>query len=412
MRFIGMSNPFEIVGSEIASEQQIEDALGELYNSKPHVTASIGVALAGLSACMTGSVWAGTSATLIALACLVFRVSIERRFVARGPGPLDPKWTRLFVIGAALSSFGFGLSGAILLYDTSLATQTIIIGVACAVVQGAAGRAYMMPGTAFIYIASIIGMMGIAALADGNYLLVPAFPLYFYFLASFIMQMVNNRLRQLRAEQTADRLFQEITEKNELLRIANEALATKAYEDPLTGLANRRKFDLFLTENLAAAQQDQSAISLMMIDVDHFKSFNDTYGHQSGDECLQLLSRAISNTVSDDGNLVARYGGEEFVVILPGQDLAKAKIIAESVRIAVRLTDLDTLPNAPPRQTISIGLVSCQANAATTRDALLAAADAALYAAKKQGRNRVCVCSGSVAEAQHKVLPLSAVHQA
>lgn len=410
MRFIAMWNPFEIVGSEIASEQQIEDALRELYNSKPHVTASIGVGLAGLSACMTGSVWAGTVATLIALACLVFRILIERRFVARGPGPLDPKWTRLFVIGAVQSSFGFGLSGAILFYDTSVATQIIIIGVACAVVQGAAGRAYMMPGTAFIYIASIIGMMGIAALIDGNYLLVPAFPLYFYFLASFILQMVNNRLRQLRAEQTADRLFQEITEKNELLRIANEALATKAYQDPLTGLANRRKFDLILSERLAAAHQDQSAISLLMIDVDHFKSFNDTYGHQAGDECLQLLSTAISNTVSEDGNLVARFGGEEFVVILPGQDLAKARITAENVRIAVRLTDLDALPNSPPRQTVSIGLVSCQPGLATTRDAMLAAADTALYKAKKQGRNRVCTSSGP-GEEQQRPQPLGVASQ-
>ncbi len=407
MRFLSMWNPFEIVGSEIASEEQIEDALGELYNVRPHITASLGIGLAGVSACMTGAVWAGALATLIALACLVFRILIERRFVARGPGPLDPKWIRLFVIGAVQSSFGFGLSGAILFYDTSLTTQTIIIGVACAIVQGAAGRAYMMPGTAFIYIASVIGMMGIAALADGNYVFVPAFLLYFTFLASFVMQMVNNRMRQLRAEQTADRLLQEITEKNELLRIANEALATKAYEDPLTGLANRRKFDLVLADSLATARKDRSAISLMMIDVDHFKAFNDTYGHQAGDECLQRLSGTISTTVSGEGSLVARYGGEEFVVILPAEQLANAMNIAEQVCIAVRLTSLESLPNSPPRQTISIGLVSCNAGQQTTPEAMIAAADAALYEAKKQGRNRACVYS-EPAEAQQETLPLMA----
>ncbi|MEM5474285.1 GGDEF domain-containing protein [Hoeflea sp. AS60] len=410
MRFLSMWNPFEIVGSEIASEQQIEDALRELYNAKPHVTATIGVALAGLSACMTGAVWAGALATLIALVCLLFRIVIERRFVVRGPGPLDPKWTRLFVIGAVQSSFGFGLSGAILFYDTSLTTQIIIIGVACAIVQGAAGRAYMMPGTAFIYIACIMGMMGTAALADGNYILAPAFPLYFYFLASFIMKMVKNRVRQLQAEQTTDRLLKEITEKNELLRIANDALATKAYEDSLTGLANRRKFDLCLDESLAAAQRDGSPISLMMIDVDHFKSFNDTYGHQSGDECLQQLSKAISATISVSGSLVARYGGEEFVVILPGQTLAQAKITAEGVRVAVWLTDLDTLPNSPPRQTVSIGLVSCDASSQPTHDAIIAAADAALYKAKKQGRNRVCV-HATQTETEVNVLPFGTAHQ-
>jgi diguanylate cyclase (GGDEF)-like protein len=205
--------------------------------------------------------------------------------------------------------------------------------------------------------------------------------------------MVSNRLCQLNAEQTADRLYQEITEKNELLRIANETLATKAYEDPLTGLANRRKFDLVIAETLSGAQSDGSPISLLLIDVDHFKSFNDTYGHQSGDECLQHLTKAISTTISAPGSLVARYGGEEFVVILPGQDCAEATLTAENIRVAVRLTSLDMLPNAPPRQTISIGLVSCKAGSLMTRDAMLAAADAALYEAKNLGRNRVCVYS-------------------
>ena len=395
MRFVAMWNPFELVGREIASERQIEETLRELYNSNPHILATLGISLAGLSACLTGAVWAGTMATLIALTCLFFRIFIERSFVARSSGALDPKWIRLFVIGALLSSFGWGLSGAMLLFDTSAATQAIIIGVACAIVQGAAARAYMMPGTAFIYVAVIMGLMSIAAFADGNYLIVPAFPLYFCFLASFIVQMVKNRLRQLHAEQTTDRLFKEITEKNELLRIANETLATKAHEDPLTGLANRRKFDLVLAESLADAERNRSAISLMMIDVDHFKSFNDSYGHQSGDECLQLLSKAISATISGDGNLVARYGGEEFAVILSGEDQAGAAVIAERARLAVRLAALDTLPNSPPRQTVSIGLVSCDAGSIATRETLLAAADAALYEAKKQGRNRVCVYSGA-----------------
>ena len=181
-----------------------------------------------------------------------------------------------------------------------------------------------------------------------------------------------------------------------LFRSANEALATKAHEDPLTGIANRRKFDIALAECLAAAQHNQSAISLLMIDVDHFKSFNDTYGHQAGDECLQMLSKAISATLSDPNSLVARYGGEEFVVLLPGEDLAKAMLTAEQIRLAVRLTLLDTLPNVPPSQTVSIGLVSCQVSSETTRESMLADADAALYEAKKQGRNRICVHSATV----------------
>jgi len=392
MRFLAMWNPFTIVGREIASERQIEDTLRELFSSKPHILAAFGVGLASLTAGLSGSVTAGLLSALVVLACLGYRIYIEQLFLARGPGALDPRWIRLFVFGSLLSGFGWGLSAAMLMYDTSPGTQIITVAVACAIMQGAAGRAYMIPGTAFINIALVIGQMSVAAFADGNYVFLPAGLLYSAFLASFIMQMVNNRIRQLRAEQTADRLLSEIIEKNELLRIANETLATKAYEDPLTGLANRRKFDLVLAETVTAARQDRSAISLMMIDVDHFKPFNDTYGHQSGDECLQLLSRAINDVVSGfDGALVARYGGEEFVVILPGENETAALAMAERIRVAVRLTALDTLPNAPPRQTVSIGLVSCPPGSATSREEMLAAADAALYEAKKQGRNRICV---------------------
>ena len=405
MRFLAMWNPFTIVGRNIASDRQIEDTIRELFSSRPHVLATLGIGLAGLSAGLSGSVTAGLLAALVVLACLGYRIYIERLFLARGPGALDPRWIRLFVFGSLLSGFGWGLSAAMLMYDTSPGTQIITVAVACAIMQGAAGRAYMIPGTALINIALVIGQMSLAAFAAGNYVFLPAGLLYSAFLTSFIMQMVNNRMRQLRAEQTADRLPQEIIEKNELLRIANETLATKAYEDPLTGLANRRKFDLVLSEALASAGRDGAAISLMMIDVDRFKAFNDTYGHQSGDECLQLLSRAISATVSGDGSLVARYGGEEFVAILPGKDQAAALALAERIRIAVRLTALDTLPNSPPRQTVSIGLVSRRPNSATTAEEMLAAADAALYEAKKKGRNRVCVYSGSGQEQMQGLSP-------
>lgn len=399
MQFLQMWNPFIFVGRDIASRQQLEMTVRELFNSKPHLAATLGISLAAVSAAMGGQLWSAIGATSVATSCLLVRIVLERRFVTRSPGEVDPKWSRVFVYGSLLSGFGWGLSAAILFYGGSPQTQAITMAVACAVMQGAAGRAYMMPGTALWNIALVIGQMSIVAFAGGEYLHIPAFLLYFVFLASFIMQMVQNRLRQLHAEQMADRLFHEVKEKNELLRIANETLATKAYEDPLTGLANRRKFDLCFAESLAAAAQDRTPISLMLIDVDHFKAFNDTYGHQSGDECLQLLTKALGNTITGTGNLVARYGGEEFVVILPGQDMVEAKIIAEKARIAVRLTSLDSLPNAPPRQTISIGLVSCKGGSKTTRDAMLAAADAALYEAKKRGRNRVCVYS-DISEAE------------
>jgi diguanylate cyclase (GGDEF)-like protein len=391
LRLAAMWNPFNFVGEDMASNRHVEDTFRELYSARPHIMATLGIGLAGLTAYFSGSPAAGILATLLAAMCLCVRYDMSRRFAARSAGKMDPKWVRLFVAGSLMSGLGLGTACALLFYDTSMATQTMTLGVVCAIVQGVAGRAYMMPGTASINTACIITLVSLAAVADGNYVIAPAGLLYFLFLSNFIRQMVQNRQRQLRAEQLADRLFKQVLDKNELLRIANETLAAKAYEDPLTGLANRRKFDLALSESLTATRNRSTALSLMMIDVDHFKDFNDTYGHQAGDGCLQALSSAITRTVSQTGSVVARYGGEEFVVILPDVDRAGALVIAEQIRIAVRLTNLADLPNKPPSQTVSIGIASCEDGELRSREEILSAADAALYEAKKQGRNRVCV---------------------
>ena len=211
MHLFAMWNPFRFVGYRIASKRQIDATVRELSSIKPHVTATLGFSLAGLSAALSGSMWTGIAASLVVLAGLLLRIVMERLFLARRPGELEQKWLRIFVYGSVLTGFSWGLSGALLLVGTSAQTQALAMATACAVMQGAAGRAYMMPGTALINIALIIGQMSVGAFADGNYIYVPAFLLYFTFLASFIMHMVNNRLVQLRAEQTADRLFREIT---------------------------------------------------------------------------------------------------------------------------------------------------------------------------------------------------------
>ncbi|OCW58636.1 GGDEF domain-containing protein [Hoeflea olei] len=406
MRAVEMWNPYVIAGRSLASERQVIETLRELFNSKPHVMATLAIALAGLGAAMSGMPGKGLAATLIALACGLFRIHIEHRFLTRTSHALDPSWLRLFVVGGLLSGAGWGIAGAILLYQTSPDTQTITLAVMCALVQASAGRAYMIPGTALISIALVCTGVSIGAIGSGNYLIALFAALYFSFLHRFIAHTVRHRLSQLRAEQTAERLLEEITEKNELLRLANEALAAKANADPLTGLANRRKFDLAFTKSLQAAQHDKAPISLMMIDIDHFKAFNDTYGHQAGDECLMAVSRVLEETISGEGSLVARYGGEEFVAVMP-VDAAAALATAERTRLAVRLTALDALPGAPGRQTVSIGLASCPPGTWTDRDQLIAAADRALYQAKREGRNRVCV-SPDPDQAADANLPLAA----
>lgn len=392
MRLVGMLNPFSLAGSEIASPKQVEATLRELYSSRPHVMATLGFALASQSASWSGAGWAGVIATVVAVTCLIFRIVLEYLYVRHATVPVRDRWVLLFVLGSLLSGLGWGISGAVLLYGASATTQTITVGVACAIVQGAAGRAFMMPGTAFINIALVLGMMGGAAFLDGNYIFIPACLLYYGFLSSFIVQMVKNRMQQLRAEEMSERLLKELTIKNDLLRVVNDKLAEKAFEDPLTGLANRRKFDAAFDEALRKAHGRQGLISLMMIDVDHFKLFNDTYGHQAGDHCLQVLSKALKDVISAKG-LLARYGGEEFVAILPDHDQSSAFRVAERARQAVQFTQISGIEKPPPSQSVSIGLVSCMVVPGVSRELILAAADAALYNAKQQGRNRVCLAS-------------------
>jgi diguanylate cyclase (GGDEF)-like protein len=167
-------------------------------------------------------------------------------------------------------------------------------------------------------------------------------------------------------------------------------LAQLAFRDGLTGVANRRCFDDAFAREWRRAARDGSALSLLMIDVDHFKHFNDTYGHQRGDEVLKNIARCVSAALKRPGDIVARYGGEEFSLLLPATNATGALALAENVRQAV--SDLAIPSNiAAGRVTVSVGAATAIPNADDDPDALIGAADAALYKAKGYGRNRTVV---------------------
>jgi len=158
--------------------------------------------------------------------------------------------------------------------------------------------------------------------------------------------------------------------------------------DALTGIANRRRFDAALAREWERAARARLPLSLLMIDVDHFKAFNDHCGHQRGDECLRQVARVLVNAVGRPGDLVARYGGEEFICLLPAIDEAGARLVAGRLLRAVRAVAIPH-PNSPagPRLTISIGVATTDEFAGGP-DALVALADRLLYAAKDAGRDR------------------------
>ncbi|MFG1301975.1 diguanylate cyclase [Xanthobacter sp. V3C-3] len=177
--------------------------------------------------------------------------------------------------------------------------------------------------------------------------------------------------------------------RNSELRTMNGRLASLARTDGLTGLANRRTFDVQFSQDWVRARGEAAPLTLVMLDVDHFKAFNDTRGHLSGDDALRSVARMLSAAAAGTTHLVARYGGEEFIVLLTGVGLEQGVAFAEDVRRL--LADLAIPhPAAPSRRiSASFGVASMVPTQEGSPDALVAVADAALYEAKRSGRDRV-----------------------
>ena len=175
------------------------------------------------------------------------------------------------------------------------------------------------------------------------------------------------------------------------LNDAKATLTRLASTDALTGLANRRHFDEMLTYEYARHARAGTEMSLILLDIDHFKAFNDTYGHVSGDDCLRLVGEAIRGVMVRSTDLAARYGGEEFVFLLPETGAQGALVLAEKIRRSI--SDL----NMPHIHSSVAGHVTASLGTATTRCVsggsatnTVAQADQQLYAAKNSGRNQVC----------------------
>jgi diguanylate cyclase (GGDEF)-like protein len=168
---------------------------------------------------------------------------------------------------------------------------------------------------------------------------------------------------------------------------AEQELAQLAATDPLTGLANRRTLDQVLRHEWFRAQRSGQPLSLLMIDADHFKAFNDRHGHQAGDDALRSVAKVIADNVRRPADLVARYGGEEFSVILAETDSQGAQQIAEHIRATVE--QLPRVAGAESPITVSIGISTWTTSTDISLEQLLFAADKALYQAKESGRNRV-----------------------
>lgn len=182
---------------------------------------------------------------------------------------------------------------------------------------------------------------------------------------------------------------EELEAMNGELEALNEALHRLTIVDGLTGLANRRYFDECLEREWRTGQRQQKPLSMIMADLDFFKRFNDTYGHQKGDECLQIVAGVLSGNAMRTRDLAARYGGEEFAIILPDTDLTGAMIVGENIRKQIQDLQIENRETPGQWVTISLGVASVVPSAAESPALLINRADKALYEAKSAGRNRV-----------------------
>ena len=208
-----------------------------------------------------------------------------------------------------------------------------------------------------------------------------------------ISQLEKERNQQSKSLQKANTLLEiEVNIRKQIeqeLKDANKELKLISSRDGLTGIANRRYYDEYLATEWERMARDRKPLSLLMCDIDHFKKYNDAYGHLEGDACLKSVAEAINKCCKRPADLAARYGGEEFAVILPNTDIEGAKLVAESICKAINGLNIEHYDSPEGHVTLSVGASTLLPVHSGEARALAQRADAALYRAKTLGRNRV-----------------------
>ncbi len=211
--------------------------------------------------------------------------------------------------------------------------------------------------------------------------------------------LVSANLKLLAQAEEMDQKNRELDETRRQLEHRNRDLERISALDTLTQIANRRRFDAALRQEWRRSARDEVPLSLVFCDIDYFKRFNDTYGHQAGDECLVRVAQAMEETLNRPADLVARYGGEEFIALLVDTGIDGARMLAERMRARVEGLRVEHRASAAGTcLTVSLGVASVVPRPAVRPEDLVDLADRALYAAKEGGRNRVVAADELSAE--------------
>lgn len=206
-----------------------------------------------------------------------------------------------------------------------------------------------------------------------------------------LLSKVGIFLELHRQRRLLDEKVVELLLVKEELEQANRRLLNLSYVDGLTGVPNRRYFDEILQQEWRRAVRDKHSLSLLMIDIDGFKAYNDHYGHLEGDTCLRDIARTLAATVKRPGDVIARYGGEEFVAVLPNTELDGACLVAEEIRVGIARLSIPhdcSVVDGRDCVTVSLGVATAQPAPTSIPSSLIDAADKALYSAKHAGRDQ------------------------
>jgi diguanylate cyclase (GGDEF)-like protein len=393
--------------TDIPSESIDWKLVEYLYDQAPVliVGSLVPMTVAALGFARTSQSWFiawGISATLVLIGRISVNAAFPRRRIRTGPPTV---WRRRFLIGTWANGAvcGSGAAGSVLLSDAF--TQMLVITMLTSFMMGSAARNGVYPKAAIgsILWAGIPLLLACLATRDIYYEFYTLFILLFSLSAIWVVRhLYTQTVRLLTTDEEKAVLVGEISRSNrelaavnETLAAANEKLAAIASTDGLTGLPNRRRFDDLFEPEAASARRNAVSdaavcdLSLLMIDIDWFKGYNDRYGHQAGDECLRSVGRTLAAGCRRPRDVLARYGGEEFIAILPETTGEGAAAVAETLRESIEALGIEHAASAFPVVTISIGVATLSRSAEMTCGVLIERADDALYRAKAAGRNRV-----------------------
>lgn len=335
----------------------------------------------------------GTLSTIV-MAISTLRYIFFRLFTQTAENMRDHEhWSRMYLVGSTMSGLTWGLGLAFIANYLGgidyfiILTVTIIVSAIGFISLSSDLRAVFM----FFYPLIFPFTLSCLLYYANPLMLATGIMLIIYMIVAGFMSLMHYRhfIRGVIYQQRNLQLKHRIENSNEDLKQANEKLAALSSTDSLTGLANRRHFAYFLEREIQQSQRDHNALTIILIDIDFFKLYNDNYGHLAGDDALAKVARAIAEALTRPMDLAARYGGEEFVVVLPGTGMKGATNIAERIKQSISALQLrhEYSEVADKYISVSMGLAELKIDIDCVPESLIHRADMALYVAKESGRN-------------------------